>query len=120
LPDSILNEVTSMVAAWSLEDQTVVARQASDTRAKIREIQRATGRAIIFVYRSGEFDINGNLVRRFWTAVFVDEPSGINVELANDDPTIAQKATPEEALAYAEDVVARTIYDANYDIVVVR
>jgi hypothetical protein len=119
LPDSVLNEVTSMVAQYD-RDLKIQAGQFQDTLSKIRQIQRETGRTVIYVYKAASYDINGNPEYSFWTPSFIDETKGIFSSDLNANFKANQKATPEEAVAYAEDVISRTIYDANYDVVVVQ
>lgn len=121
LPDPVLREVTSILARADLDDVRGTIEIARDARARIREIQHQTGRVVVPVREAGAYDARDALSHTFWTPVFVDEAAAdvVAVDRATDH-AVDQRTTPHEAVAYAEDVVARTPYAARYDVVVVR
>jgi hypothetical protein len=121
LPDPVLNEVTSLVAQYVRNDAETLMAQFMDAQSKIREIQRETGRAVVYVWHTYSDGSDGiTLPHDYWTAVFVDEPKSIMVSDTDANFEANRHATPEAAVAYAENVISRTQYDANYDVVVVQ
>ncbi|WP_171905279.1 hypothetical protein [Cellulosimicrobium cellulans] len=120
LPDPVLREVTSILARADLDDVRGTLELTRDARARIREIQHQTGRVVVPVREAGSYDARDALRYTFWTPVFVDGAADVVAMDRATDHAVDQKATPEEAVAYAQGVVARTPYAASYDIVVVR
>lgn len=120
LPDPVLREVTSILARADLDDVRGTIEITRDARARIREIQHQTGRVVVPVREAGSYDARDALRYTFWTPVFVDGAADVVAMDRATDHAVDQKATPEEAVAYAQSVVARTPYAARYDIVVVR
>lgn len=122
LPDVVLNEV---IAVYPRRDNGMTPGQNGSTYMtvtvpKINEIARTVGRTPVLVVPSGEYDINNKLVRTYWAALFVGEPNEISTRDTNETFSANQHATAEAAVAYAEDVISRTKYDIEYDIVVIE
>lgn len=115
LPDSVRNEVGILVGqAMRADYKTQASIFEKQVRPKIREIQKATGVVVGYtVYSSG---IYGSA----WTVVIPGEPDAIIGADMKANKYANLHKTPEDALAYADTVIARIQYPGKYEVAVMQ
>lgn len=117
LPEVLVQEANSTIItdpAASYE-RAMRTGKASTTLAweKYNDIGNETGRHVVIVSPSAEYNEHGNVVRTFWGAV----PSG-DAYVANRADSDPGAPTKEGAIAKAEQYIATSAYPEAYQIVV--
>lgn len=119
LPEVLVQEANSTIITDMVESYEHAMRTGNGSTAeawrKYNDIGNETGRHVVIVSPSAEYDEHGNIVRTYWGAI----PSG-DAYVANRSDADPGAPTREGAIAKAEEYIATSEYPEAYQIVVVE
>lgn len=117
LPDVILNEVAAK-APESLPPTNPGIGPSADVFYRSQEVGLATGRYPVTVVRGGGYGRDGSLESEGYGVSFQAEAMTVYKQSDRFKNFQVVFRTPEEALAFAEEIVAQTSDPSIYDIIV--